>query len=101
MIHALPGSGDDELCIRATARDVTADLKTASLVRRVVARSGVGGMIRSTSHDALFEFDLRQVDVAVWINIGEPDTHAHRQRWRAATSCVPDRRLKGAGRPIR
>src|SRR5437588_3898875 len=61
VIHSLPGPDDDELCIRATAADVTADIDTAALVRRVVARSGVGGMIESTSQDPLFEFDLQQV----------------------------------------
>jgi hypothetical protein len=83
VIHAMPGPDDDEFCIRAAAADVTADLDTAALVRGVVARSGVGGMIESTSRDPLFEFDLRQVDVATWVNIGQPGTHAVRRQWRA------------------
>jgi hypothetical protein len=83
VIHAMPGPDDDEFCIRATATDVTADIETAVLVRSAVARSGVGGMIESTSCDSLFEFDLQQVDVAIWVNIGEPGTHAVRRQWRA------------------
>ena len=84
VIHAMPGPDDDEFCIRATAADVTADIDTVALVRSVVARSGVGGMIESTSCDPLFEFDLQQVDVATWVNIGEPGTYAVRRQWRAA-----------------
>jgi hypothetical protein len=83
VIHALPGSEDDELCIRATAIEVTDDPATRSLVREVVTRSGVGGMIESVSHDPLFEFDLEQVDVARWVDIGQPGTRAERGRWRA------------------
>jgi hypothetical protein len=60
------------------------DDATRSLVEEVVARSGVGGMIESVSKDPLFEFDLEQVDVARWVDIGQPGTHAERQRWRAA-----------------
>jgi hypothetical protein len=83
VIHAMPGPDDDELCIRATAAEVTGDVDTADLVRSVVGRSGVGGMIESASHDPLFELDLQQVDVAIWVAIGQPGTHAVRHRWRA------------------
>jgi hypothetical protein len=48
-----------------------------------VVRNNVGGMIESVNHDPLFEFDLEQVDVAQWINIGQPGTKAVRQQWRA------------------
>jgi hypothetical protein len=82
VIHAMPGADDDELCIRAAAADVTAEAGTVALVRSVVARSGVGGMIESTSRDPLFEFDLQQVDVATWVSIGQPGTHAVRRQWR-------------------
>lgn len=84
VIHAMPGPDDDEFCIRATATDVTADVHTAALIRSVVALSGVDGMIESTSHDPLFEFDLQQVDAATWVNIGQAGTHAVRHQWRAA-----------------
>jgi hypothetical protein len=83
VIHAMPGPDDDEFCIRATATELTPDSDGAVLVRNVVARSGVGGMIESTVHDPLFEFDLQQVDVAIWVNIGQPGTHAQRRQWRA------------------
>lgn len=79
----MPGPDDDELCIRATATEVTADADTAAIVRNLVARSGVGGMIESTSHDPLFTFDLHRVDVATWVSIGQPGTHARRHQWRA------------------
>jgi hypothetical protein len=81
VIHALPGPEDDELCIRAVAREVTDDA-TRSLVREVVAGSKVGGMIESVAHDPLFELDLEQVDTARWVAIGQPGTYAERKRWR-------------------
>jgi Pyridoxamine 5'-phosphate oxidase len=82
VIHATPGPDDDELCIRATASDVTADAATTAVVRTVVARSDVGGMLQSVRHDPIFEFDLIQVDVAHWVNVGQPGTHAVREQWR-------------------
>ena len=83
VIHALPGPEDDEFCVRAIASEVTGDPAVRALVGAVVAASGVGGMIESVSRDPLFEFDLRQVDVARWLDIGQPGTSAIRQRWRA------------------
>jgi hypothetical protein len=80
VIHALPGPADDEVCVRAIARQVT-DRGTRALVRAVVARSEVGGMIESASHEPLFELDLQQVDVARWLDVGRPGTRAVRQRW--------------------
>jgi hypothetical protein len=59
------------------------DDATRELVREVVARSGVGGMIETASADPLFELDLQQVDVATWVEIGQPGTHAVRRRWRS------------------
>lgn len=82
VIHALPGPEDDELCIRAEAHDV-ADDATRALVRETVERSGVGGMIETTTHDPLFELDLRLVEVARWLDIGQPGTRAERRQWRA------------------
>ena len=82
VIHATPGPDDEELCIRATASDITADAGTTSLVQAVVERSGVGGMIESVRHDPVFEFDLYQVDIAGWVDVGQPGTHAVRQQWR-------------------
>jgi len=40
-------------------------------------------MIESVSRDPLFEFDLEQVDVARWLDIGQPGTRAVRRQWRA------------------
>jgi hypothetical protein len=80
VIHATPGPNDDELCIRATASEVTPN--TTSLVQAVVARCEVGGMIESVRHDPIFEFDVHQVDVARWANIGQPGTQAVRAQWR-------------------
>jgi hypothetical protein len=83
VIHAMPGPDDDELCIRAIALEVSGDSSTRATIRAVVARTEVGGMIESVSHDPLFEFVLQQVDVARWVDIGRPGTHAIRRRWRA------------------
>jgi hypothetical protein len=82
VIHALPGPEDDELCIRAAAGEATDDRPTRATVLEVVKTSGVGGMIQSVSHDPLFEFDIQQVDVARWLDIGQPGTRAVRLRWR-------------------
>jgi len=82
VIHALPGPADDEFCVRAIAGEVT-DPVTSALVREAVARSGVAGMIESASHEPLFEFDLVQVDVARWLDVGQSGTHAVRQQWRS------------------
>jgi hypothetical protein len=81
-IHALPGPEDDELSIRAAALEVTDDAPKRALVRDVVVNSRVGGMIKTVSSDPLFEFDLEQVDVARWLDIGQPGTRAVRRQWR-------------------
>jgi hypothetical protein len=86
VIHAMPGHDDDELCIRAAAVEVTDDAATRAIVREVVTRSEVGGMIATVSNDPLFEFDLEQVDVARWLDIGQPGTSALRHRWRPTES---------------
>jgi hypothetical protein len=57
------------------AHDVRAHVVT------VVEASGVGGMIETASNDPLFEFDLVRVDVAKWMDIGQPGTRAVRQQW--------------------
>ena len=82
VIHATPGPDDDELCIRATASDVTTDVATTALVQAVVGRGDVAGMLESVRHDPIFEFDVIQVDIARWVNIGQPGTHAVREQWR-------------------
>ena len=91
VIHALPGVDDDELCIRAVAVELKGDAATMGMVRDVVARSGVGGMIETVANDELFEFDLEQVDVARWLNIGQPGTRAVRVRWRPAEGTMTER----------
>jgi hypothetical protein len=82
VVHALPGPDDDELCIRARAREVD-DAATRAAVVEVVMRSGVGGMIQSVARDPIFELDLEQVDVAHWLDVGQPGTRAVRAQWRA------------------
>lgn len=82
VIHATPGPDDDELCIRARAREVT-DAAVRRRVVEVVSRSGVGGMIETATVDPLFEFDIERVDVARWLDIGQPGTRAERRRWSA------------------
>jgi hypothetical protein len=82
VIHAMPGPDDDELCIRAIAQEVAGDASIRAAIRAVVARTEVEGMIQSVAHDPLFEFDLQQVDVARWVDIGRRCTHAIRRQWR-------------------
>jgi hypothetical protein len=86
VIHALPGPDDDEFCVRTVASEVTGDPVARVLVCAVVGTSGVGGMIESVARDPLFEFDLEQVDVARWLDIGQPGTRAVRHQWRATSS---------------
>jgi hypothetical protein len=83
VIHAMPGADDDELSIRAMACEVSGDPSRRAALREAVDRTGVGGMIESVRCDPLFEFDLRQVDTARWVDIGRPGTHAVRSQWRA------------------
>ena len=82
-IHALPGPEDDELSIRARARETgnDPDLRAAALA--VVTRSGGGGMIRTVSEDPVFDFDILRVDTARWLDIGQPGTRPVRQTWQA------------------
>jgi hypothetical protein len=82
VVHATPGPDDDELCIRALASDVTSHPATVARVLDVVTRGDVGGMVESARHDPIFELDLVQVDVARWIDVGQPGTHAERTQWR-------------------
>jgi hypothetical protein len=79
-IHAGPGPSDDELCLRARPSEV-ADEAVRAMVVAVAARSGVGGMLETASNDPLFELDLEQVDVASWVDVGQPGTHALRAQW--------------------
>jgi hypothetical protein len=57
-------------------------------VTTAVTPSGLGGMIETTSTDPLFEFDIRRVDVARWLDIGQRGTRAVRQTWRATVQSV-------------
>jgi hypothetical protein len=82
-IHALPGPDDDELSIRARAEEVGQDPAARASVIAVVTPTGVGGMIETASKDPIFEFDILQVDVARWLDIGQRGTRAVRQTWRA------------------
>jgi hypothetical protein len=83
-IHALPGPEDDELSIRAHAKEAGQDRAVRASVIAVVTRTGVGGMIETTSKDPLFEFDILRVDVARWLDIGQRGTRAVRQTWIAS-----------------
>jgi hypothetical protein len=85
VIHALPGPDDDEFCVRARAYEMPGSSPLRASVSELVGRSGIGGMIESVATDPLFEFDLDQVDVARWHDIGQAGTHAVRQQWRAMT----------------
>jgi hypothetical protein len=80
VIHATPGPDDDELCVRAQAREVV-EQPTRDMVLSVVRRSGVGGMVESVSRDLIFEFAVERVDVARWVRIGLPGTYAEREWW--------------------
>jgi hypothetical protein len=53
------------------------------MVRTVVEQSEVGGMIATVTDHPLFEFDIEQVDVARWVDVGQRGTYAERLRWRA------------------
>ena len=80
-VHALPGPDDDEFSIRARATEVGQDPAVRASVIAVVTRTGVGGMIETASKDPIFEFDIRQVDVARWLDIGQRGTRPIRHTW--------------------
>jgi Pyridoxamine 5'-phosphate oxidase len=80
VIHALPGPEDAEFSLRGTAVEVD-DPDVLAVVYAAVDASGVGGMIESVRHDAVFEFDIERADAAHWENVGQADTHAVRKRW--------------------
>ena len=82
-IHALPGPDDDELAIRARVIEVGQDMAVRAAIIAVVQPSGVGGMIETVTDDPIFEFDIVRVDVARWLDIGQPGTRAVRQTWKA------------------
>jgi hypothetical protein len=71
------------LSIRARAKEVGQDPAARASVIAVVTPAGVGGMIETASEDPIFEFDILQVDVARWLDIGQRGTRAVRQTWRA------------------
>jgi hypothetical protein len=85
VIHAMPGPEDDELCIRANATEVSDDEAKRAGVVAIGAASEVGGMIETMANDPLFEFDLARVDVARWVDIGQPGTRAERRSWTPST----------------
>jgi Pyridoxamine 5'-phosphate oxidase len=84
VIHALPGPEDAEFSLRGTAVEVD-DPDVLAVVYAAVDASGVGGMIESVRHDAVFEFDIERADAAHWENVGQPGTYAVRKRWVART----------------
>jgi hypothetical protein len=81
VIHATPGPEDVELCIRANAIDVSDDESKRAAVVAIGLASEVGGMIETMSKDSLFEFDIVRVDVARWLDIGQPGTRAERKTY--------------------
>jgi Pyridoxamine 5'-phosphate oxidase len=81
VIHATPGPEDDELCIRANAIDVSDDQAKRAAVVAIGVASEVGGMIETMSNDPLYEFDIVRVDVARWLDIGQPGTRAERKTY--------------------
>lgn len=79
-LHGTPGPwrdgiGDDELYITGRARRVEGED-----VRRLVS-TAAGHAIHPS--DRLFELDIDYVMTAVWHRVGQPDTYAERQHWRA------------------
>jgi hypothetical protein len=84
VIHALPGRDDAEFSLRGTAVEAD-DPDVLALVYAAVDASGVGGMMESVRHDAVFEFDIERADSAHWEQVGQPGTYAVRRRWLAPT----------------
>ena len=84
VIHALPGRDDAEFSLRGTAVEVD-DPHVLGVVYAAVDASGVGGMMQSVRHDAVFEFDIERADAAHWEQVGKPGTYAVPHRWIAPT----------------
>ena len=81
-IHAQPGPEDDELS-SGPAREERRDPGLRAAALAMVTRNGVGGILQAVSNDPIFEFDIPRVDVARWLDIGQPGTCPVRQTWRA------------------
>ena len=71
VLHALPGDQDDEFVLRCRALPrEDARAAVAEAADHVIDRA-----------DHIFEFDLEQVDLGYWENVGQPDTYSVRHRW--------------------
>ena len=84
MIHALPGKDDAEFSIRGRATEIQHRALRGLAVE--AARAIAAGLTESAKIGLLFEFDIEQVDTAVWERVGQPDTRAIRRRWKAPAS---------------
>jgi hypothetical protein len=77
-MHALPGKRDDEFYMTGRA-----ELVTDPSLRKVVV-DGAGHTVHPD--DDVFELRAAYVMTAHWENMGQPDTYAVRQEWRATGS---------------
>jgi len=75
-LHALPGQRDDEFVLRCRAA-------SAAHLRAAVAEEA-DHVIHDEDH--IFEFDIEQVDLGYWENVGQPGTYAVRHRWVPGTT---------------
>jgi hypothetical protein len=74
VIHALPGKDDAEFLIRGHAERVTDDATRAAVI------TAAGYTIHD--HDWIFEYDIEEAMMAVWENVGQPDTRPVREFWK-------------------
>jgi uncharacterized pyridoxamine 5'-phosphate oxidase family protein len=71
LLHCLPGERDDEVVMRCRAHEVPKARQTV----RAVARHQIH------DDDHIIEFDLTQVEVGWWENVGQAGTYSIRMRW--------------------
>ncbi len=71
VLHALPGSRDDEFTLRCHAREEPNSRETV--------RAAANHVIHDDDH--VFVFEIEQADLGWWVNVGQSDLYSVRTRW--------------------
>jgi hypothetical protein len=71
VLHALPGSRDDEFVLRCRALEAPGSLQRLRAAARHVIHDD----------DHIFEFDIEMADLGWWEHVGQPGTYSVRLRW--------------------
>jgi hypothetical protein len=75
VLHALPGSRDDEFVLRCRAQEDRGSLESV--------RDAANHVIHDDDH--VVRLDIDQADHGWWEHVGQPDTYPVRSRWTPGT----------------